>query len=86
MVQKITIFEPHIDGAQFGPSTLGTDAETFDEESEMSDESGSSMVPKLAFLGFLTAVAAAGVLFYRRRNGHRIEIEEVSSETVEAEQ
>jgi hypothetical protein len=47
MVSKITIFEPHFDGAQFGPASLETptgrdDSDFTDHESSSPDESESS--------------------------------------------
>ncbi len=73
MVSKITILEPHFDGAQFGPASLG-EAEP-DEEEEVEAEGGSRARPLVAIgvlvLGVLAAVAA------RRRLGG-VDTEEVS--------
>jgi hypothetical protein len=39
MVQKITLFEPHFDGAQFGPSVMGGEGEDIEELVEDAAES-----------------------------------------------
>ena len=52
MVSKITILEPHFDGAQFGPATIestvspGT-SDVAEDDAEDSDESKSSVVTVL---------------------------------------
>lgn len=34
MVSKITIFEPHVDGAQFGPASMDVDRDNIEESGE----------------------------------------------------
>lgn len=83
MVQKITIFEPHIDIDQLGPKNLPM---TSAEESTEPETSESSMAGKLAVLiGGAVTLGLLGAVLYRRRNGHRIEIEEITEETPKAE-
>lgn len=46
MVEKITLLEPHVEGAQFGPAFSGKD----DEEERTSSE-GRTWIPKLLLAG-----------------------------------
>lgn len=92
MVSKITIFEPHFDGAQFGPASIGSEepaeAVVAPDESEMvssSDEgegpqtTGRSRGRAMLGLGLATFFVFLAVAFARRgRNGGVEEDVEVS--------
>lgn len=77
MVAKITLFEPHFDGAQIGPATIGTDekADVADEletvenaDSEPKSRSIGRPPLRLAVgLGIVLSAIAAGILVRRRR-------------------
>ena len=68
-VSKITIFEPHFDGAQFGPASLetptGHDDDSFDhdlhepKEAESAEEHGS----KSSFTKFLQGATVFVLMF-----------------------
>lgn len=62
MVSKITIFEPHFDGAQFGPATLQTDSDEEGAETSPAhaDDEAAGVNPAYLVLGsVLLAVFAA---------------------------
>ena len=82
MVSKITLFEPHFDGAQIGPEAIGTetmaktadstdaDAATTDSESRLPDPT--TRMPRIRTLvvaGVLISAVLSGVLAWRRFRG-----------------
>ena len=76
MVAKITIFEPHLEGAQFGPRSIGFDETATDEsdidtgESDRDSDDGSSRRPPLAlFVVGLVVLVVAGALAVRKMRG-----------------
>ncbi len=85
MVQKITIFEPHIE--QIGPATLPSISSESTEESTPEEEaSGGSIAKKLAMVvGGVVTLGIIGAVLYRRRNGHSIEIEEITEKARKVE-
>jgi hypothetical protein len=77
MVQKITLFEPHFDGAQFGPSVMGgadddteeaaesTDIEVSGDEAEATS-GGSRLRRVFTFVVVAGVATAVGRLAFRR--------------------
>lgn len=63
---KITLFEPHFEGAQIGPQSLGSDSDTPEETSEES-ESGSRIGPLLGVLMIVGLVIGAGYALRQNR-------------------
>jgi hypothetical protein len=57
---KITIFEPHFEGAQIGPASIGTEA---DEEREQEDDSEESAGSKSRFVTLLQGATVFVVMF-----------------------
>ena len=71
MVSKITIFETHFDGAQFGPTTVGSEesasAAATPTAGERSDQAaGRSRTRSVLAVGGLLLVAVLGVVAARR--------------------
>ncbi len=69
MVSKITIFEPHFDGAQFGPTSIVGDEPRPEAAADAGVEGSrrrSRMVAMVSF-GGLAAVLLVGVMALRRR-------------------
>ena len=71
MVSKITIFEPHFDGAQFGPASIGSDApdgQEVDPEAEQltTQSTGPSRLRLLLGAGGLSFGLLLGFLTARR--------------------
>ena len=68
MVRKITLFEFHMDGSQFGPATIQTATESKGVESEAdeseADESAADAESKSAMVTFLQGVLVFFVLFF----------------------
>lgn len=95
MVSKITLFEPHFDGAQIGPASLGTDTpldlelgeSASEDHSHGSEPSSSSRLPSARlFIGVagLAAGMVAGLLAWRRfRSGSKTETDETAESTDE---
>jgi hypothetical protein len=93
----ITLFEIHLDGAQFGPATIGGEPagdEGVDEEATVAtggDGSGGRSGSPPRFVPVVLAVAiAAGYVAYRRFRGggaavHGDEAPDVDAEAVEIE-
>ena len=84
MVSKITLFEPHIEGAQFGPASLDTPGDiakvtepTVGTGSEVTAESSPSRFPKVRAALLVLPLAAAvlgGAMAWRRfRSGRRLD-------------
>jgi hypothetical protein len=63
MVRKITLFEFHTEGSQFGPASIqtGTESEAVDTEA---DESRADSESKSALITFLQGVLGFFVLFF----------------------
>lgn len=80
MVSKITIFEPHFDGAQFGPASVGNDhpEETTVEEAE--ETRGRSRGRTILGLGFVSLALLAGVVAARRIRSGTADTESVEIE------
>lgn len=86
MVSKITIFEPHIHDAQFGPTVHETGAEG--TETAASDEQvdeESTGPSRLAPLLILAVVAVAGVTIARRLRGGETEFDAEAATEIEVE-
>lgn len=79
MVSKITIFEPHFDGAQFGPRSIGSEEPenasiapdegqmvSSDEEDEESQTAGRSRGRMMLGLGLATFFVFLAVALARR--------------------
>ena len=68
MVRKITLFEFHMDGSQFGPATIQTATESEGVESEAdeseADDSEADAESKSATVTFLQGVLVFFVLFF----------------------
>lgn len=58
MVSKITLFEPHFDGATIGPSVLGSPSESDRVET---DESSTVSPFKLVMLSILVSIVVAAL-------------------------
>lgn len=90
MVEKLTMFEVHLDGAQFGPVTADTGTAAENENGEVAGESptsgGSKLRPALALVGVV--LLALGVRrLLKRRSGPEFDIPlEEEPEPVTAEQ
>lgn len=84
MVTKITIFEPHFDGAQFGPASLGeqdrgdTAESTAETHTDSHDAGERSRIRSVLLLGGVVAAVLIGSTILRRRRQNR-------SDTVENE-
>ncbi|MCU4719022.1 hypothetical protein [Halapricum hydrolyticum] len=67
MVSKITIFEPHFDGAQFGPASIETptdhDDDSIDHESHGEPESAEEGGSKSRFTKLLQGTIVFVLLF-----------------------
>lgn len=82
MVSKITIFEPHFDGAQFGPTSIESgesmdDAEAASEDAE--DAQGRSLLRIAALFGAIIVGLVVGLRMIRRTevmDTESVEIEE----------
>lgn len=87
MVDKITIFEPHFDGAQFGPSSMARPETTTSDDTTTSAESagGRRLAGMLALVGTVVSLVAVAAVVYRRRDSHDIEIEEIEPEAATVE-
>jgi hypothetical protein len=93
MVSKITIFEPHFDDAQFGPSVM--DSETASESTEPDVRTGDaegSRGPSAGRTVFVLGAVAAGLLAglaavrrARRADPESVEIEERTADEIAAE-
>jgi len=89
MVDKITIFEPHFDGAQFGPTIGAEHDEPVEATEEMAEEespsSGGSR-RRLLLAGLFFVVIAAAIALRQKMNGDMdIEISEIEPEAVTAD-
>ena len=94
MVSKITIFEPHFDGAQFGPTSIVGDEsspETTGSATADPDVEGSrrgSRLLAMVALGGLATVLFVGVMALRRRRStdsmQDVEAVDVEERPVEA--
>lgn len=89
MVSKITIFEPHFDGAQFGPASLPGDDPAVESAvpdagvNTESETSGSSVGRPLLLIGAMAAGLFLGLRVVRRRMASEsdpVEIEEREAE------
>lgn len=60
MVSKITIFEPHFEGAQFGPASIETGRERTDDSERHADDESDS---KSRLTMFVQGASVFGVLF-----------------------
>ncbi|MFB6085913.1 MAG: hypothetical protein ABEJ84_03770 [Halodesulfurarchaeum sp.] len=79
MVSKITLFEPHFDGAQIGPASLGTEGTDLElgesareHDSATREPTASSRPPRARLLGGVAGVTVgllAGLLAWRRVKG-----------------
>lgn len=69
MVSKITILEPHFDGAQFGPTSL---TETVDDSAEVEQKDGQSDEGKSRFTTLGQGVLGFIVMFAMLYVGIRI--------------
>ncbi|MDZ7850463.1 MAG: hypothetical protein U5K70_06530 [Halodesulfurarchaeum sp.] len=95
MVSKITLFEPHFDGAQIGPASIGADTppdmdlggSEHDEHSPVSEPSSSSRRPSTRLVVGIAGVATglvAGVIAWRRfRIGAKPETDTAAESTDE---
>lgn len=84
MVSKITIFEPHFDGAQFGPASMGVGGDNIEEHAEDLIEANAedlidersprrSRGRRILGAGVVSAVLLAAVVGARRfRKGARV--------------
>jgi hypothetical protein len=69
MVSKITLLEPHFDGAQFGPKTIDgeafSDAEESDREKSRDDaeESGAKSRMTMVIQGLIGSIFLAVVIY-----------------------
>lgn len=88
MVSKITIFEPHFDGAQFGPASLPTDEPTVGSEAPDADVAvesksrGRSLGGSVLVIGGIVAGLLIGMRAIRRTwttEPESVEIEERSA-------
>lgn len=68
MVSKITIFEPHFDGAQFGPTSLSSDEPTVESDVPDADVAvdSKSRSQSLGLLVLVIGGIAAGLLIGMR--------------------
>lgn len=85
MVSKITIFEPHFDGARFGPAMVEGDDETETPATEAA-EASRTRSPLPGLLALVGIVVAIGLLARRRgrsRDAARVDIEVTEGETAE---
>lgn len=95
MVTKITLFEPHFDGAQFGPTSLPDDIlpgdtatdedESADPQSETESGTGLGRMRLLAAVGALTAGLLAGAFAVRRLRGRGTPEEDTADTDIETE-
>lgn len=90
MVSKITIFEPHFDGAQFGPASLpGDDAAAESPVRDAgvasdSETSGRSVGRRLFLVGALAAGLFLGLRAVRRQMGRETEPVEIEKQESDA--
>lgn len=91
MAHKITIFEPHFDGAIIGPSTSKTAEETMPDSDEMAETSvesptGSRLRPMLGIVGLIASVMISRRVIRRFRSADsddlEIQLDESSDATV----
>jgi len=88
MVTKITLFEPHFDGAQFGPASIpggdpGDENDSADREDANQSESRSGGRPiKLAGLAILVALIA-GIVARRFRSESKPERGEIDDQSTD---
>jgi hypothetical protein len=86
MVSKITVFEPHFDGAQFGPASLpGTEAgvQSAAPDAEMpseSEASGRSVGRPLVLIAAIVAGLFLGLRAVRRRMASETEPVEIDEQ------
>lgn len=91
MVSKITIFEPHFDGAQFGPTSIGDEespAEQAPEEIAESEPRGRSPGRAMLAVGGITMGLLLGFAALRRARSSEsepLEIEDGSISTAPME-
>jgi hypothetical protein len=91
MVSKITIFEPHFDGAQFGPASISGEKSELDSAEPVTDEEegrrGFSPPPTLVIAGIAVGILI-GVKALRSRATDESELvtnEEQPAEAVQGE-
>lgn len=88
-MEKLTLFELHFDGAQFGPRNLGDDADDGATEDVESEQSGGRRVLRLVAASILFSLIATAIA--RRFAGDDSEIgieedvEDISIDPIEAE-
>lgn len=99
MVTKITLFEPHFDGAQFGPTSLPDDllpgatatdedasAESTGETAEIESGTGFGRMRLLAAVGAMTVGVLVGAFAVRRLRGRGSSEEDTAELDVETEE
>jgi hypothetical protein len=94
MVSKITLFEPHFDGAQFGPETIGTEDSSETGEPVDSDSTASSSmglerpsitsrrtrIRTLVGVGVILSALMTGLLAWRRFQGRSEDEDETATD------
>lgn len=87
MVSKLTIFEPHFDGAQFGPASIESDVAeptemSPDTSAETSDQDGGSRGRSLLIAGLITTAIVVAVAMKRKASKNKQPTLEVDPERV----
>lgn len=68
MVERITLFEPHFEGAQFGPSNFETDSAPEPEETDSEESSGGKSRKTMLVQGLFGFVLMFVVLYVSFRS------------------
>lgn len=90
MVSKITIFEPHFDGAQFGPASLPTDEPAVGSEAPDADVAiesksrGRSLGRSVLVIGGIAAGLLIGMKAIRRTRTTEPESVEIQERSANA--
>jgi len=89
-MEKLTLFELHFDGAQFGTTTMsGEESEHHDDAEEPVGESGSGRLLRLIAASVVLSVVATAIARRLARSDADLELdddtEDIAIEPVEAE-
>lgn len=79
--ENLTLFEIQLDGAQFGPSSIG---ESDDHDDDTVEQSGEGGRPRLVPVFMLALLAVGAGMLYRRSRSTDIELD-AESEDAEAD-
>lgn len=91
-MEKLTLFEMHFDGVQFGPSAIGTDGEdgteSGTEDLEVATGSGGSRLVRFLVASIILSVVASAIARKVRRSDDGMDIDEdvqdIAVEPIEA--